>query len=101
MEQTTFQPPMAPPQLQTSYAGFWRRFAAYLIDKMILSFGVCIIILPFAILFGIGMFYNAEEGEMDPGLIIAFIGAYFMVILGIVALEWLYFAMMESRKGAT
>src|SRR5260221_3415773 len=101
MEQTTFQPPMAPPQPHVMYAGFWKRFAAYLIDKIILSFGACIIIVPFAIIFGVGMFYNADQGDVDPGLIIAFIGAYFMLILGVVTLEWLYFAMMESRKGAT
>ena len=55
MEPTTYQPPMAPPRAQVSYAGFWKRVAALLIDKLILGFGAMIILIPIVIMFGLGI----------------------------------------------
>ncbi|HEV8538623.1 MAG TPA: RDD family protein [Bacteroidota bacterium] len=101
MNQTVYQPPMAPPQHAVTYAGFWKRFAAYLIDKIVISVGAGIILVPFMIFFGLGIAFNIEEMETDPGMFIAFIGAYFMLIVVLLGLQWIYFALMESKKGAT
>ena len=92
---------MAPPQHQVTYAGFWKRFAAYLIDKIILGTGAAIIIVPFVFLFGISMWSVSEESEYEPGFLFAFLSAYFMLICALVISDWLYFALIESKKGAT
>lgn len=103
MEPTVYQPPMAPPRVQVSYAGFWKRFAALLIDKVILGFGAVIILIPIIIMFGLGVAFNSDNMNMEDnaGFIIAFLGAYMMLICFIVIMDWLYFALMESKKGAT
>lgn len=83
-----------------TYAGFWKRFVAYIIDKIIISFASLIIIIPCISLIGLGALNGIEE-ESSPGLLIAFIGAYAIVIFLITAGEWLYYAIMETKKGAT
>lgn len=101
MEQTAYQPPMAPPGPQFSYAGFWKRVAALLIDKIVLGFAAMIIIVPFFILFGLSFALNVGEMEDNAPMIFAFISAYMMLVCCLIVLEWLYFALMESRKGST
>ncbi len=84
-----------------TYAGFWKRFAAHLVDSFII--GVCsmIIILPVVIMMGIGFGASAidMEGseEMIP-VLIALLGAYLLVVLIAVILTWLYYALMESSS---
>jgi uncharacterized RDD family membrane protein YckC len=74
-----------------AYAGFWRRFAAYLIDSIIL--GVVFTIVGIAL--GVGMFFGMEdmftETTAAPALGGLLYIAYFLLI-------WLYFALMESSK---
>jgi uncharacterized RDD family membrane protein YckC len=101
MESTPYQPPMAPPRPQVAYAGFWKRVAALLIDKIILGFAALIIIVPVFIGFGISIALNMDQMEDNPGFILALLGSYIMFICFLAAMEWLYFALMESRKGAT
>jgi uncharacterized RDD family membrane protein YckC len=86
------------------YAGFWVRFAAYLIDGLILSipFGVVVVIL-ISMLGGLGvMMHRNLATSGDPGAAAAFFGPMFMVfflgMLGFVILQWLYFAGMESSE---
>lgn len=68
-----------------SYGGFWRRFAAYLIDAILLN----IVISPITL--GIGA-TPPWEFEADPTIGPAFWGAQALSVL----LPWLYFAFMES-----
>jgi len=93
-----------------TYAGFWKRFAAYLIDALILGVASWIIILPVLGLIGIGassMEYTEEDmmtmdDEAAAGLAAAMIGASMMLWIVIAAAGWLYFARMESSaKQAT
>lgn len=93
-----------------TYAGFWKRFAAYLIDALILGVASWIIILPVLGLIGIGassMEYTEEDmmtmdDEAAAGLAAAMIGACMMLWIVIAAAGWLYFALMESSaKQAT
>ncbi|MBI1807640.1 MAG: RDD family protein [Ignavibacteria bacterium] len=83
-----------------SYAGFWKRFVAYLIDKLILSVVTFILFIPVLGLLGIGALAH-EDVDDSVGFLIAFIGAYAMAIVLIIVADWLYFALMESKKGAT
>ncbi|HEY6193027.1 MAG TPA: RDD family protein [Bacteroidota bacterium] len=106
MEQMIVQPPPLHPEI-AEYAGFWKRFVAYLIDKFIFSVLSLILVLPFVFIIGVGAFTAGEHSYEDNGsesfapLMMAFIGAWFMLILLLVVSEWLYFSLMESKKGAT
>ncbi len=88
--------------IPVTYAGFWKRFVAYLIDSIVVSLTSLIILVPIILMFGIGILSQdeMEEGEA-AGLFIALLGAYMFLIMFIVIGQWLYFALMESRKGAT
>lgn len=78
----------------TNYAGFWRRFAAYLIDSIILSIGGFII----GGIFGIMLWFSLGDMETDISTAIT---EGFSSILGIV-INWLYFTLLESsHKQAT
>ena len=85
-----------------TYAGFWKRFIAYIIDSIIVTIASLIIIVPLAIVFGLGALSQEDMGEeAAAGFILAFIGAYLVVGIFIWIGQWLYFAFMESTKGAT
>jgi len=72
------------------YAGFWKRFAAYIIDFIIIGFVVTIIA------FGVGFivgFALAFEGRTDEE--IGVVGMLIGMVIGLV-LPWLYWSGMES-----
>jgi|ERR1051326_817978 uncharacterized RDD family membrane protein YckC len=101
MEPVIGQPAGATVSVVT-YAGFWKRFIAYLIDKFLIGVLACLILLPFIAILGLGALSDQDfDFSASAGLVIALIGAYFMAILLILVAEWLYHALMESRKGAT
>ena len=89
-----------------AYAGFWRRFAAYIIDGFIIAFIQQIMILPFLAIFGLSFISSAgfdiEALEnSDPaalGSLVAIIGAYLSMVIMLVVLQWLYYSLMESSK---
>ncbi len=81
------------------YAGFWKRFVAYLLDQIIISIVGIFIIIPFLAMVGVSFF--SQDFEVSEELIFTIITAYFSFIILAVAAEWLYFALMESMKGAT
>lgn len=102
MEQIVTQPP--PVQQPVSYAGFWKRFAAYLIDSIILSIASGILMIPFFFFVGMGALETMNdpyEPEPEPALLVALLGTYITLILVLMVAQWLYFAIMESVKGAT
>ncbi len=106
MEQTQNQYSMPPPQWQQQqpvvrYAGFWKRFAAYFIDKLIIGVAATIILLPFIAMMGMTRFMSRRGDFESMGLFVSVFFLYFGAIFLIVVAEWLYFAIMESRRGAT
>jgi uncharacterized RDD family membrane protein YckC len=98
MEPTAMQPAAAPPRV-FRYAGFWKRFVAYIIDQIILSFIAFIIFIPVLGMLGLGLW--SQDFDPSGGFLVALIGAYFMTVLLILVVEWLYFALLESIRGAT
>ena len=83
-----------------SYAGFWKRVVASFIDGLILGFASLFLIIPLAIVVGVG---GASSEFEDPsmGFWAVLIGMYFMVIMILFTLQWFYHAYMESSRGAT
>ncbi len=86
------------------YAGFWLRFVAIIIDGIIIGIAQTILISPILGLAGISIFKfsNNTFSEAETiGAIGALVGILTLaVFVGTVA-KWLYFALMESYKGAT
>jgi uncharacterized RDD family membrane protein YckC len=98
METNFSQMPTSQPTIY-HYAGFWKRFLAYIIDQMIMGVLGIFIVIPFLAMMGISL-WN-EDFDPSFGLIVWMIGAYLTMIMTIVMGEWLYYALMESMKGAT
>lgn len=88
------------PPRPLSYAGFWKRFVAYIIDACIITFVSMFFLVPLAIVIGIGS-VSEEFEEPSAGIVAILIGMYFLVVGVLFVLQWLYFAVMESTKGAT
>jgi len=85
-----------PPGSTGIYAGFWKRFGAYVIDEIILSTIGIIVLLVFGGMIGVSMGLSGiEEDVIGP-----------VVVLNIIALDtilkWLYFTVLEcSSRRAT
>lgn len=87
-----------------TYAGFWRRFLAYIIDAIIMGIVSFIVFLPFLAVVGLGALSSSIEERDDEvfiGLAFAILGTYFLAVLICFLIRWLYFAIMESINGAT
>lgn len=93
-------PPVSTPTV--AYAGFWRRFLAHIIDKMILIIPSWLI----ALLFGLGLITSlvdaAQSGCSDPEeivpLILGSILSIFWLAIVIYLVQLFYFAGFESSK---
>ena len=92
-----------------TYAGFWLRFVAHLIDGLILGVGVFALVIPLVFLTGLAATLESlphrlegMEGQPNPALIGAIFSLVFMFVIVGVLLQWLYFAYLESgEKQAT
>lgn len=77
------------------YAGFWLRFVAWIIDRILLQVAAWIILLPFMGSLGFrGMFGHPSRPE-DAFLML---GSVFRFALIAFAIEWLYYALLESSS---
>jgi uncharacterized RDD family membrane protein YckC len=104
---TAFPPPIAASARVSAvlpYGGFWERFAAYLIDGLVLGIPFWLAVI--AVIFmsgGLGIIlhrFPAGSQPMDPREAMALLGPFFMAFflgwLVFLILLWLYFAGMES-----
>lgn len=89
-----------------TYAGFWLRFVAYIIDSIIASLAMLVLVVPLFFLMGgaaiLGSFSREMGSQPNPFAIGAFVSL--ILVIGSVALigHWLYFAYLESgEKQAT
>jgi len=91
-----------------TYAGFWLRFVAHLVDGLIIGFASMVLFVPFIFLTGIA----AHVGTLDlprhageppnPALIAAFFSVILVFVGVSVLVQWLYYAYLESgEKQAT
>jgi len=92
-------------QTQHTYAGFWMRFLATIIDGVLLGIINIIILVPFLGLVGLTVAGHASDPDMDSadaGLMVALLSTYLISMLAVAVAGWLYFALMESSsRGAT
>lgn len=79
-----------------SYAGFWKRFVAYIIDSALLGFVGFIVSLPFLGMLGVGAMSAHDDPDAASGIVMAAIGAYLLILGAMAVVGWLYFALMES-----
>lgn len=94
-----------PNNLEISYAGFWLRLAAYLVDSVILGIAGLIIAIPaigaivwFAI--GFEQINDPQEFLIDDNLLKvgAIVGIIILLSLFSLVMSWLYYALMESSS---
>ena len=71
------------------YAGFWLRFAAYLIDSILLG----LIFFPLGL--GLGLIMGATGNNQNPELMLGLNGGLNMVSL---VVTWLYSSLLESSS---
>lgn len=78
-------------------AGFWIRFAAYMIDALIVT---AVSVLVIGICVGIVILTDESLDLENPGGIV--MGAVLLVIAALIVINWLYEALMTSSpRGAT
>ena len=95
-------PVYAPVVPALPYAGFWVRFAAYLVDGVIL--GIPFVLILIGLIFmsgGLGALMH-HAGPIDPREVPLIFGPvllmFWLAMLVFLALQWLYFAGMESSE---
>ena len=83
-----------------TYAGFWLRLVAHLIDNMIIGVVLLALLVPLAAMTGLGATLRGfhPDQEPDPALIVAFISSIWIFILIAVLGGWLYSAYCESSE---
>lgn len=78
------------------YAGFWRRVAAYQLDSLILGVASYIILIPVAMVMGLGSMQ--AQASTDPAAMFAAMWPMLLVTyLLMFAMQAVYFAWMHSR----
>ena len=85
-----------------TYAGFWWRFLAYIIDDLIIGFVNFIILIPMWAVLGFSIFKLSElssfNDEIPLGAVASLFGLIFFTALISIVITWLYFALMESSS---
>jgi len=85
-----------------TYAGFWLRLVAHLIDGFIIGAAALVLIVPWFFLMGGMALFSSLPREMgerpDPGQVGALLSVIF-IFVGVARLgQWLYFAYLESGE---
>lgn len=84
-------------QAPVTYAGFWKRFLAYIIDDIILSIAGLSIVLFVGALFGLSFLSMfSDDAESMAAIIAAAASAIFMAVVALMVVGWLYYALMEA-----
>ena len=97
---TTAPPPVSPaPAARTvEYAGFWRRFIAYIVDRFIIGIPFSIIILAFLVPSIIAMCSSPPDPDQIPFAVISFVLGWLWLIALVLIAHLLYFTFFESSK---
>src|SRR5271165_172993 len=78
-----------------TYAGFWLRFVAHLIDGLILGVAVFALVIPLLFLTGLAAtlenLTHQADGQLSPAAIAGIFSLVFTFVAVGVFLQWLYF----------
>jgi uncharacterized RDD family membrane protein YckC len=78
-----------------TYAGFWRRFWALVIDSILIS----MVTVPMQMMVGIPWAFSMRQmSDFDPDRLMSMIGAGLLVKAAQVVLSWAYVALMQSSS---
>jgi uncharacterized RDD family membrane protein YckC len=84
------------------YAGFWLRFVAYLIDKLILGIATLALFIPMFLMFGgLAALESVSRSNFErfgPGQAAGFLTLILSFVFAAVIAHWLYFAYLESGE---
>jgi uncharacterized RDD family membrane protein YckC len=84
------------------YAGFWLRFVAYLIDKVILGIATLALFIPMFLMFGgLAALESVSRSHFErfaPGQAAGFLTLILSFVFAAVIAHWLYFAYLESGE---
>src|SRR5262245_28941109 len=99
MGQVAVSPHWLPTPTRT-YAGFWLRLVAAIIDSTIVGAVSGALFFPLMAMTGLGTVLNGikEHGQPDPAAIIAMLSSMPLLIGIAIAGKWLYFAYCESSE---
>ena len=84
-----------------TYAGFWLRFAATIIDSVIMSIALGVLLVPLFLLTGMETQFSVmagHHGRPDPAIIIGLIGTILVFAVVSMLAQWLYHAYLESGE---
>ena len=88
-----------------TYAGFWLRVVASLIDAVIMGLAGGVLFVPVFLLSGLGAHMGVlaeSHGQPDPAILIGIIGMILVFAAISMLIQWLYHAYLESgEKQAT
>lgn len=94
--------PVYAPPAALPYAGFWVRFAAYLVDGVILGIPFGAIVIGLIFMYGGFGALMHRNGPIDPHEVPLILGPmllmFWMTMLVFLAVQWLYFAGLESSE---
>jgi uncharacterized RDD family membrane protein YckC len=84
------------------YAGFWKRFVANLIDKLLLGAASLVVLIPVFMMLGLGAGLASATDELegiDEEMTAALIVLPILLAIVITSVaSWLYYALMESSS---
>jgi len=80
------------------YAGFWRRFVAYVIDRLILGIPSFVLVLVFIVPSIVSLVGSICDPERIPFAILSFVMSWVWLMVLIIAGHLLYFAWFESSR---
>jgi uncharacterized RDD family membrane protein YckC len=88
------------PPVTRSYAGFWLRFVAHLVDSFLVGLLFMAICVPILFITGLGAaLQSVTRGhEPDPAVIATFVSSILLLVGVSLAGSWLYYAYFESSE---
>jgi uncharacterized RDD family membrane protein YckC len=93
--QAGWQAPAVRPAV--AYAGFWLRFVAWIIDRIVLQVASSILTLPFAATMGLREILRHHQ-PVSPEEVFPLLASMEKVFLIVLVLSWLYYALLESSS---
>jgi uncharacterized RDD family membrane protein YckC len=75
------------------YAGFWLRFVAWILDRILIGVVTRVVLFPF---FGMSALRTILRGHPSPEDLVPLVGTIARLFAVSLVLDWLYYALMES-----